>query len=351
MDTKEFLKAMCQETGVSGHESRVSGIIAEEFAKLFDSVESDILGNVIGLKQGEGEGRRPRIMLAGHMDEIGLMVTKIEERGFLRFTSIGGVDQRTLVAQEVVVHGKKDVPGIIGAKPPHLIKPEERRKALPMSDMVIDVGLSEEQVRELISVGDAITLKREFIELQGDRVAAKALDDRAGVAVITECMKELQKLHHYADVLGVATVQEEVGVKGATVSAYGLEPDIGIAIDVCHAAMPGVPDTLTSPMGEGPAIALGANIHEKVFERLTQIAKEYGIKYHLEPAPGPTGTDAWAIQIARSGIASAVISIPQRYMHTSVETLSLHDIKQAGKLLAHFIASVDAEFVEGLICY
>lgn len=351
MQTKEFLKRMVEATGVSGSECPVADLISQVYAEVTDDVRRDVLGNVIALRQGSGEGQRPTIMLAGHMDEIGLMITSIDDKGFLKFTQVGGVDQRTLVAQEVVVHGRRDVSGIIGLKPPHLMSPEDRGKAIPMRDLQIDLGMPVEQVKELVSVGDVVTINRSFMELGDDIVSCKAMDDRAAVAVIYECLLELKKLRHTADVYAVATTQEEVGLRGATVSAYGINPDIGIALDVCHGAMPGVPPQDTAPMGKGPSLAFGANIHPKVFEQLTKIAKEYNIPYTPEPTPAGTGTDLWAMQIVRAGVPTALISIPSRYMHTSVETVSMTDVKLSGRLLAHFIASIDAAFVEGLLCY
>ncbi len=341
---------MVEATGVSGYEGSVGKVIHEVFAAQTDQVTTDTLGNVISLKRGEGENRA-KVMLAAHMDEIGLMVTKIEEKGFLRFISIGGVDQRTLVAQEVRVHGRRDLIGVIGMKPPHLLTPEDADKAIKMEDMVIDLGLTEEEVKAVVAVGDLVTVNRNLIPLSGDFVAAKALDDRAAVAAIYHCLSELCRMRHTADVYAVATVQEEVGSRGALVSAYHVQPDIGIAIDVCHGEMPGVPEQYTAPLGKGPSVALGANIHPKVYERLTELAKEHNIPFAIDPIPGPTGTDAWTMQVTRAGIPTGLVSIPLRYMHTSVETLSINDIKLTGRLLAYFVASVDRKFVEGLLCY
>lgn len=346
METKELLRTLSDAHGVSGYEHRIAALVKEAFSPYCQEFKTDALGNVIAFRRGEGEGPRPRVMLAAHMDEIGLMVTKIDEHGFLKFTQVGGVDQRTLVAQEVRVHGKQELLGVIGAKPPHLLSPEERQKAIAMSDMVIDVGLPVEKVKELVRVGDMVTLNRTFAELANGCIYGKSLDDRAGVAVMYECLQQLARLHCVADVYAVATVQEEVGVRGATVSAYGVNPDIGVAIDVCHGDMPGVPEDHTSPMGKGPAVTRGGNIHPKVFEGIDKAAKEFNISYSLEIAPGPTGTDAWAIQVARSGIPTGLLSIPLRYMHTSVETMDMADIRNAGRLLAFFISKVDRAYLE-----
>lgn len=350
METKEFIKALSEETGVSGHEARVAKIAARVLGEYADEVTTDALGNVIALKRGEGAEPRPRIMLAAHMDEIGLIVTKIEDSGFIRFAQVGGVDQRLLPALEVIVHGQKDLEGVVGVKPPHLTAPEEVEKAIKMEDMVIDVGLPVAKVRELVEVGDLITFNRDLLSLGDSWIAGKAMDDRASVAVLLECLKHLKKLRHEADVCAVATVQEEVGLRGATTSAYGVNPDIGIAIDVGHGEMPGLAEHESLGMDKGPAVCFGGNIHPKVFEGLKAAATANNIAWQLEVAPGATGTDAWAIQITRDGIPTGLLSLPLRYMHTPVETLALGDVEKAGRLLAHFIASVDGAFLEGLKC-
>lgn len=348
-NAKEFLKKASMAHGPSGFEFMNAASYAEEaMAGLVDEVRRDTFGNVIGLRRGEGGEPRPKIMLAGHMDEIGLMVTKIEEKGFLRFTQIGGVDPRILPGHEVIVYGKRPLTGVIGVKPPHLTAREDANKAQKMQDLSIDLGMPEDQVKDLVRVGDVVTFKRQVTELMGDVLSGKSMDDRAGVAVVLVAMDELRKYKVQADVFAIATAQEETGLKGATVSAYAVEPDIGIAIDVCHAETPGVPEWRTASLGKGPALALGANIHPKVYAALDKAAKELGIPVQLEPAAAATGTDAWAIQMAREGVATGLISIPLRYMHTSVETLSVGDVEKAGKLLARFIASVDGAFVKEL---
>lgn len=348
---KEFLRQMVESTGVSGYEGQVGELVGQVFSGICDEVKSDVLGNVIALRKGEGSGPHKRVMLAGHMDEIGLMVSKIDDRGFLRFISIGGVDQRTLISQEVIVHGERDLLGIIGLKPPHLMQPEDRDRAIPMKDLIVDLGMPPEELQRLVRVGDMITINRAMSELGKETVSGKAMDDRAAVAVIYYCLQELQHLRHTVDVYAVATVQEEVGLRGAAVSTYGIAPDIGIALDVCHGAMPGVPEQDTAPMGKGPSIGLGANIHPRVYSQLIKVAKDYSIPYSLEVYAAGTGTDLWAMQVTQAGIPTGLLSIPSRYMHTSVETVNLTDLKLAGRLLALFIASIDDQFVEGLLCY
>ncbi|WP_353892117.1 M42 family metallopeptidase [Proteinivorax hydrogeniformans] len=350
MNTKAILKELTETTGVSGYELDVAIKVDKHIKNLCDEVNMDRLGNVIGKKSGEGKNR-PKVMLAAHMDEIGLMVTEIDDDGFIRFTSVGGIDPRTLPSQEVTVYGAEEVFGIIGAKPPHLTHPSERGKAIDMYDLFIDTGLSGGEVKKKVRVGDIAVVNRELTDLLSDRVAGKAIDDRAGVCVMIECLRQLQRIKHQCDVYTVATVQEEVGIRGAMVSTYGIVPDIGIAIDVSFGDMPGVDPQNSSKLGAGPALAIGPNIHPNILKKLKEVAAEWGISFQIETEPMQSGTDASAMQITRGGIATALVSLPQRYMHTSVESVSLKDIKNAGKLLAMFISLIDYKDVEGLKCF
>lgn len=333
----------------SGTEIYINSTMKEILSQYCDEVEHDNLGNVIGLKKGsKGESS---IMLAAHIDEIGLIVTQIDERGFIRFSKIGGIDPRILPTQEVIIHGHKKIPGVIGNKPPHIQEPEERKKVIKIDDMFIDIGLSFEEVNKYVRIGDFITFKRKPRELLNGNFSSNALDDRAGVATILVALDELKNLQLASDVYAVTTVQEEVGVRGATVSSFSINPDIGIAIDVDHGEMPGVSEDETYKLGKGSVISIGPNIHPKVFDKLKEIAEEFKMPYQVNPEPAASGTDAWAIQITRKGIPTAVVSIPLRYMHTTVETINLADIKTTGRLLAFFIAAIDKEFVEELKCY
>lgn len=351
MDVRDFMKFLSDSTGVSGYEHLISDKVVQAFKDYVDDISIDKLGNVISVKKGENNINNIKIMIAAHMDEIGLMVKDIDEKGFIRFTTIGGIDPRTLLAQEVIIRGKQEIFGIVGAKPPHLQAADEREKAVDIDDLMIDVGFRKEKVNELVKIGDIITIKRELVDLQGEYVSGKALDDRAGVATMLECAKELKKLKHECDVYFVSTVQEEVGVRGATVSTYKINPDIGIAIDVGFGTTPELPREYTLDMGKGPGIGLGGNIHPTLREKLTDIAKEYNIPFQYEIEPGPTGTDARAIQITRCGIPTLLISLPLRYMHTSIETVNLKDIKMSAKLLARFISYISRDNLEGLLCY
>ncbi len=349
-DAKEFLKKASMAYGVSGFEAmNIAQVVEDSMAPFVDEVRKDVMGNVIGLRRGEGDEPHPKIMLAGHMDEVGLIVTKVEEQGFLRFIGIG-VDARILVGHEVIVYGKRPVPGVIGHEPSaggfrFAAGPE---KAKTMEDLFIDTGLPEDEVRDVVPVGSPVTYRRQVTELMGGCLSGKSMDDRAAVASILVCLDELEKYKVKADVYAVATIQEELGMKGAVVSTYGIEPDLGIALDVCHGATPGVPAYRTATLGKGPSVASGGNIHPKIYAALRKAAGELGISVQPELAPGATGTDAAAIQVSREGVPAGLIGIPLRYMHTSVETLAISDVEKAGRLLAKFIASCDASFVKEL---
>lgn len=349
METKEFLRRLTEGVGVSGHEHSLVDTVRQAMGPYAHRLEVDTMGNVIAVRHGEGGtgDEKVRVMLAAHLDEIGLMVAKVDDRGFLRLAEVGGFDPRVLVGQEVVVHGRRTLPGIIGIKPPHIMSDEERRKAPKLEELYVDIGLDGPAARSAVAVGDTITLGRKLVELHGDIVSGKALDDRAGVAALLEAMKRLAGMRHQADIYAVATVQEEVGLKGAITGTYGIRPHLGLAVDVGHAG-PGLPEYESTELGKGPAIAIGANIHPKVHELLVATAKAQGIAYQDDVLPGPTGTDAWAMQISREGVPTGLLSIPLRYMHTSVETASLRDVIECGRLLAEVSARVDRALVEGL---
>ncbi len=347
MDTVPLLKRLSEAHGVSGYEHTVREIVREAYGQYADQVWTDVLGSVIALRKGSGPEPRPAIMLAAHLDEIGLIVADIED-GFIHFEQVGGYDDRVLLGQEVLVHGRRALTGVIGSRPPHVLSSSERDKTIPYDKLLIDVGLAPDEVRGLVRIGDLITMKRDLVELKGGLVAGKALDNRSSVVAVAVCLDELSRLRHSWDVYAVATSQEEVGVKGAIVSAYHLQPQIGVALDVTWARQPGVPDELTFEIGKGPVIGLGPNFHPRLVDALVETAKSLELNYHLEPTPRPGGTDAWAIQIARDGIPTALISIAQRNMHTPVETVAVKDIERAGRLLAAFISRLDDKFMDRL---
>ena len=348
MDTVPLLTSLSEAPGVSGYEHQVREIVKAEFGRYADRVWTDTLGNVIALGQGTAPEPRLSIMLATHMDEIGLIVSDMEG-GFLHFQMVGGYDDRVLIGQEVVVHGRQDLPGIIGSRPPHVLPAAERDKPILYDKLLIDVGRSPEELPDLVRVGDLVTMKASAIELKGGLLAGKALDNRVSVAAVAVCLEELTRVRHPWDVYAVATVQEEVGLKGAITSAYGLQPDLGIAIDVTWAKQPGTQDEYTFDLGGGPIIGLGPNFHPKLQKGLEDTARSLEMDYHLEASPRVGGTDAVAIQISREGIPTALIGIPLRNMHTPVESVSVKDVERVGRLLAAFITGLDEDYLNSLV--
>ena len=345
---KDLLKKLSDMRGISGFEYRISDEIADLFRPVCDEVNTDTLGNVIAIKRC-GKPDAPKVMIEAHMDEIGLMVSGIDENGFLSFINIGGVDCRILPAAEVTVHAKRDLTGVIGAKPPHLQAAGEAKKSTQIKDMRIDLGMNVKEVRKLVSVGDSITLAQSCGELLGGRYSGKSLDDRASVAALIKTMENLERIKLEVDVYAVAAVCEEVGGRGAQVSGFDIMPDLAIAIDVTHAITPDNSKNAFE-LGSGVAISVGPNIHPALSNRLIATAKSGNIQHSIEVEGGDTGTDAWILQVVNTGIPTGLLSIPLRYMHTSVETLAISDVEAVSDLMVRFIAELDAGLEEWL-CY
>jgi len=338
----ELLKKLCETPGISGYEERIQKVIKEELGKVTDEVKIDKLGNIIGIKKTKkamSNSLPKKVMLAAHMDEIGFMISFIDKDGFLRFAPVGGFDPRTLIAQRVVVHGVKDIGGVIGSKPIHILEEEEKKKATKIKDLFIDVGLKKEEVSKIVKPGDFVTLDRDFKELNNKIITAKALDDRVGVYVMIEALKRIKDC--YVDIYAVATVQEEVGLRGATVSSFSVEPDLGIALDVTIASdLPGTKEEeMVTNLGGGTAISLMDShtiSNKKLVDFLKKIAEENKIKYQNDILLGG-GTDAGAIQRSKSGVPACTISIPTRYVHSVVEMCHKEDIESSIKLICKFL--------------
>ncbi|MEW5785806.1 MAG: M42 family metallopeptidase [Bacillota bacterium] len=351
---ESMLMELAGAAGVAGNEMDAVDAAAKYFKRYTDRVELDRFGNLIAYKRGESAGSAKRISLAlaAHIDEIGAMVTRIEDGGFLRFTNIGGIDPRTLLGQPVLVHGRDRLQGVIGALPPHLLTERARQKELTLDKLYIDVGLSEAQAQEQVRVGDFISLDQPPLLLEGGKyLTGKAMDNRAGVAALILGAVELASMRHEADIYFVATLQEEVGLRGAVTAAYGLVPDLAVAVDVTHGEAPGLSGPEVFELGGGTVIGLGPNFHPVLDTRLRELAAEYRVPYQIEPIPGSSRTDAWAIQVSRQGIPVALLSVPLRYMHSVVELLNLDDLTSTGRLLGLFARGLDSPFVEGLACY
>ena len=339
---KELLKKLSESCGISGIEENVREIIKDELDGKVDSMETDIMGNVITTHKGV-EGK-PSVMLASHMDEIGLMVSYIDDEGFIRFVKIGGINDQMLLNQQVYIQTEDgEVPGVIGSKPPHITSAEEAKKIIPYQNMFIDIGAnSKEQAEELVSVGDAIVFHTEFRECLNDLVMGKALDNRVGCAVMVEVMKQLDDVD--ATVYGVGTVQEEVGLKGAKTSAFKLNPDMAIALDVTISGdHPGVkPEDASVKAGKGPVISLadasgrGLITHPMMKKLLIEAAEAADIEYQVEVGDGGT-TDATAIHLTREGIATATLSSASRYIHTPTSVVNMKDVEDTVKLIVEFL--------------
>jgi len=352
-EIKSLLKRLTEAPGVSGNEIDVGKMIYHELEGYVDSIETDNFGNVISLKKATVKDG-PKIMLAGHMDEIGLLVKHIDEKGFLYFEKIGGVSPRSLFSQPVIVHCKKSpLSGLTSFKPPET--PEEANKMPDLKAFFIDIGAKSKAEAEKLGVriGDPVTFERPFKILgSGNILASKAFDDRVGVCIIIETMKNLAKKRLESNVYGVADVQEEVGCRGAQVAAYKIAPDMAIAVDITLAGdIPGVAEKdQVTRVGAGPAIkvmdeagvALGLISHLKVRELLVSTAEEEKIPYQMEVLPRGS-TDAATIHLTREGVPSCVISIPTRYAH-SYELLDVKDVINAVRLLTAAVRRVQKGF-------
>lgn len=343
---RELIEKLSNAHGVSGFEDELREIIKAELEGWVDEVKVDSMGNLICTKNGGG----PEIMVAAHMDEIGFVVKFIDDKGFIRVAPIGGWFSQIALAQRVVLYGKKKIYGVLGCKPPHLMKDEERKKGVEIKDMFVDVGASSrDEVLEMgINIGTPVALDREVVELANGRITGKAFDNRVGVAVMIESIKRTN-----ADVTihAVATVQEEVGLKGARISAFAVEPNAAIAIDSCVAAdFPGSESAhMDIKLGKGAAITIidasgrGLIASPKVLKWLTETAEKYNIPYQLEVAEGGT-TDATAINLTKSGIPAGVVSVPARYIHSPVEVVDLKDVESAVNIVAKALESAKDYF-------
>jgi putative aminopeptidase FrvX len=335
MTIVETLEKLSNACGVAGRENEVRDLMKEFLKPYVDKIEEDRLGNVIGIKKGKKDA--PKVMLAAHMDEIGLLAKTISKEGFLQFTKIGGIDDRILLAQKVIVYTEKGpLHGIIGSKPPHIQKEEERKKIITYDQLFIDIGAeNQEEARKMgVRIGDPISFDIKFAKVGKEIVMGKAFDDRVGCAVMIEAMKQLKKTE--CTVYAVGTVQEEVGLRGAGTAAFGVYPDVGIAIDVTVAGdMPRVRETEAPiKLRKGPSITVadsGLITHPKVLRLLIDAAEENKIPYQLETGL-PGSTDAARISLTREGVPSGVISIPTRYIHSPTALLSLKDSENSVKL-------------------
>jgi endoglucanase len=344
----DFLKRLLDTPGPSGFEAPAARVWREEAERFADRVDVDVSGNSYATI---GEGGAPRVMLAGHVDEIGLMVTHVDDDGFLYFDGIGGWDPQVLVGQRIrVLTRRGEVMGVVGKKPIHLIKGEEREKASKITDLWIDVGIrGRDAVLERgIRVGDPAVVDARLVELGGDLIASRSIDNRIGAYVVLEALRLLSEDRPRAQVTAVATAQEEIGYSGggARTSAYRIDPQVALVVDVTFATdSPGVEkkELGDHKVGGGPVLTRGSAAHPLVFERLVEVAEREGIPYSITASPRYTSTDADAIYLSRSGVATGLISIPNRYMHSPNEIVSLSDLERAARLIAAFVRELGPE--------
>ncbi len=350
-DIAALLSAFSNAHGVSGYEDDVAALLRREMEPLVDEVTIDKMGNVVGIRAGDG----PAVMLAAHMDEIGLMVSHIDDNGFLRFVPVGGWFDQTILGQRVLISTRdgKRIPGVVGSKPPHLMDAEDRKKMIKIKDMFVDCGATglDSATSLGVEVGSPITVDRELLPLGDGLVTGKALDNRAGCVMMLAALRILRKKKVRATIQAVGTVQEEVGLKGARTSAYGLTPDVAIATDV---TIPGDHPGVTTNdshvvVGKGPVITIidaagrGVIAPRPVVRWLRETADKAALPYQLEVGNGGN-TDATAISISKTGVPCTVVSVPTRYVHSPVEVLSLRDLEQSAALIAAAIQSAHQYF-------
>ena len=323
METKELLRTLSEAVGVAGLEGgavECAKRLAEPYVrKLTTDPSGNLIAEVWPAQQGQ-----PHILLDAHIDEIGMIVTSVEENGFLHVSNCGGVDRKVLLAQEVVIHGKEELVGVIASKP-------------EMDEILIDTGLSTERVKQLISPGDRVTVQGCFRELLGDRVSGKALDDRAGVAALIKAAELLQGEPCSCGLTLLLSTQEETGTRGATTGGFAVQPDIALSVDVSFALTSDAPEHKCGKMGEGAMIGVSPTLDAGITNQLIEIAERCGIPHQLEVMGGETSTNADVISLAGSGVKTGLCSIPLRYMHTPIETIAVADVDAVARLLAEFV--------------
>lgn len=344
-DILTHLKQLISAPGLSGFEAPVRELIEATWSPFTDEVSTSRLGSLHALRYGDGPEPRPSLLLAAHMDAIGLMVTSLAGE-FLHVTKVGGLDLRVLPGQVVTVQGREQLPGVLVRPPNFLLPDDETNAVVSLEYLLVDTGLDSSEVKRLVRPGDLVLFAQAPVEMQSDLLAGHSLDNRASVAALTACLNELQARQVKWDVWAVATSQEEETMAGARTSVFQLRPSLAIAVDVTFASGPGAPAHLSYPLGKGPTLGWGPNVHPALSNVFKALAERLEIPYKIEIMPRHSGTDAFAMQVAAQGVPTMVVGIPLRYLHTPVEMVSLKDIQRAGRLLAEFAASLELDFME-----
>ena len=347
-ESVKFLQKLVDAPSPSGFEQPAQRLVREYVAPYADEVKTDVHGNVIAAKNPVG---KVRVLLAGHCDEIGFVLTYINDEGYLYFKTIGGCDAGLVSGQRMHIHTENGpVVGITGKKAIHLMEGDEKNKAPKLEDIWIDIGVkNKEEAESLVQIANPITFATCFEVLRNDIVVSRAFDDKMGTFVVCETLRLLDEMEFSAAVFAVSTVQEEIGLRGAKTSAFGVDPHVGIAVDVTHSSdYPGSDKKKSGDikLGNGPVLYVGANINPVLGKLLIDTAKAKEIPYQFNVVTGGTGTDANAIQLTRAGVATGLVSVPNRYMHTPLEVISLVDLENAAKLLAETICQItpDTDF-------
>ena len=347
MEIFYFLKSITAVPGTSGNEGEVAKALKEAFAPFCDEAETDAMGSMVAVQRGTGKG--PKVMLCAHLDEVSLMTMDVEDDGSVRFLSIG-VASQILPAQEVLVLTKEGPKlGVIGAKPPHLLSAKDRRKAYRTDELYIDLGMKPDEVKRLVPAGTPVQLTGETLMLEGNHAASKTMDDRACAATLLACAEEMKRREHDADIYYVCTASEETNCLGAITCANTIRPDMAFILDVTHGSMEGCAPGETCPLDVTP-LAVGPNLHAGLTDFLKKHAEKLRIKTHTEVCSGNTYTDAWYVQVACEGIPCTLMSLPLKYMHTTVETCDLSVVSAQAHLLAETLSDIKAGWEETL-CY
>lgn len=335
MDYAQLASELGSACGPSGYEDAAREKIAEYLSPYADEIKTDAMGNIIAMRRCGKQGARC-LMLCAHMDEVGFVVTG-HEKGYLRFACLGGVDARMLPACEMRVLTPEPLYGVVDVMPVHALTKDEQGKPLPADKLFIDVGLSQEQAEQLVPPGTPVVYGGGVQRLGAEMLCGKAMDDRSCAAIIIKLMEALKGAELDMDLCCLISTQEELGTRGAVTGAYGVSPDWAIVLDVTHAETPDAPKHRTFKSGGGAAIGVGPNFNKRLTDAIIGTAKECGLEYQLEVISGNSGTDAWPIQVSRSGVAAALVSLPLKYMHSPVETLKISDVENIIELLTKFI--------------
>ena len=336
MTIKETTRELCALSGPSGFEEAVARRAKELLEPLVDEITADSMGNVLALRRCGKPGAR-QLLLDAHLDEVGFIVTEVTE-GFLKFSALGGLDERTLPGREVrVLAPEGPLYGVVACLPPHVLTAEQKEQAVEIKNLFIDLGFSQAEAEKRVPIGTPGVFEGPMFDLQGDNFVSKALDDRICAAVVLQVLENLKGEELPCDLAVMFSAQEEVGLRGATPGAFRLAPDWCIAVDVTHARTPDAPKGETFEAGKGCTVGVGPNANRAMTKAIMDAAKEKEIPYSVEVMPRSSGTNGWAIQITRQGVATAIVSVPVKYMHSPVEAASLADAEAAADLITAFI--------------